>query len=691
MIRCLWVFLAACLVYIGATSAWAAPHISGRHEPFIAKPGLPFHLRAPTQLRAAAFAPATYPATVKVLFLRVDFPADTDATTTGTGVWTDPVYARNSDADYWVNKNRLAMINYYAEVSYGKLTLDITISPAIYRLPKPMAQYGGETPAHIESLIYDSVTVADTSTDFTAYDAIMIIHAGVGEETDISNNTPGDIWSLHYVDTAINPNNSTPTPLIADGISITEALIMSQTGTQDGDTVDPFGIYAHEFGHWLGLPDLYDTSTTPTWDGAGTWGLMGGGIYTKGADGITGSSPAHLEAWSKVYLKWIVPQTFATDTDPGIQTLAAAETNPTVFKLPANPTTSTQYYLLENRRKTGPNAGFDSGLPGEGLLVWLVDEIAIAEGLPNNTVNNNRARPGITLIEADGDNALHIFGGDDGSSGDPFPGQTGNTHLTPHTLPASVPLDGNAWVYIKNISLDAQNNAVFTLEFSPAAPTGITATPNGTGTTLQWNAPAAADLAFYSVYKNGILISTVTLPTYSDAIVAAGDTYHITATDTNGNESAQSANVVPIPPAIPSSKDNRCFIATAAYGSYQAPYVQLLREFRDNYLLTHAFGTALVNFYYATSPSLAQFIAQHESIKAIVRVLLLPCIALAYFFVKLSVGSQLLVILIGAMMGWRLLRILSCGRDLVQLRQAQPVHGHCSTVNGSSTVIPFRV
>jgi hypothetical protein len=88
---------------------------------------------------------------------------------------------------------------------------------------------------------------------------------------------------------------------------------------------------------------------------------------------------------------------------------------------------------------------------------------------------------------------------------------------------------------------------------------------------LQWNAPAAADLAFYSVYKNGVLISTVTLPTYSDAIVAAGDTYHITATDTNGNESARSSNVVPIPAAAPPSKDNRCFIATAAYGSYQAP------------------------------------------------------------------------------------------------------------------------
>ena len=191
---------------------------------------------------------------------------------------------------------------------------------------------------------------------------------------------------------------------------------------------------------------------------------------------------------------------------------------------------------------------------------------------------------------------------------------------------------------------------LFTLEFAPAAPTNITATLNGTGTTLQWSAPSATDLAFYSVYKNGVLLSTANLPTYSDVSVTAGDTYYVTATDTNGNESARSLQVTPIPAPIP-PKDKRCFIATAAYGSYQAPYVTLLREFRDDYLLPHAFGNALVNFYYAVSPPTAQFIAQHESIKAVVRVLLLPCIALAYFFVKLGAGGKLLVVIIGMMMG----------------------------------------
>ena len=653
MTRYLWIFLVACLVSATSSSTWSAPHISGTPEPFISKPGIPFSQRVLTQKRARALAPTAYPATVKVLFLRVDFPADTATTTTGNGLWTDPLYAHNGDADYWVNKNRLALINYYTEVSYGKLTLDITISPSIYRLPKTMTQYGSETAAEIESLIVDSITVADPSTNFMAYDAVLITHAGTGKETDTNNDTPGDIWSLHYADATISAGNSAITaPLIADGVVITEALLVSQTGTQDGDIIDPLGIYAHEFGHWLGLPDLYVTSLFPDWDGIGAWGLMGGGTYTQGADGVRGSAPAHMEAWSKIHMGWVVPQTFTADPDPGSQTLPAVETNATIFKIPASSTTPSQYYLLENRRKTGVNAGFDIGLPGEGLLIWLVDELAIAEGIPNNTVNNNRARPGIKLMEADGDNALNIPGGDDGSSGDPFPGQAGNAYFTPRTVPAAIPYDGNAWVYIKNISTNALSNLVFTLEFSPAAPTNITATLNNPGVTLQWNAPTAQDLTFYRVYKNGSLLSTVNIPSYTDASVAESDTYYITATDINGNESAPSAKVTPVTPPPSSKKDKRCFIATAAYGSYQAPYVTLLREFRDDHLLTHAFGTALVNFYYTVSPPLAQFITQHESVKAIVRVLLLPCIALAYFFVKLGMGGKLLVILIGVMMGW---------------------------------------
>tara|TARA_B100000609_G_C17222227_1_gene441013 strand:+ start:2016 stop:4058 length:2043 start_codon:yes stop_codon:yes gene_type:complete len=78
-----------------------------------------------------------------------------------------------------------------------------------------------------------------------------------------------------------------------------------------------------------------------------------------------------------------------------------------------------------------------------------------------------------------------------------------------------------------------------------------------------------------------------------------------------------------------------CFIATAAYGSYDNKYVQILRDFRDQYLLTNAPGKAFVAWYYHNGPIWANWIRRHPTAKRGVQVLLLPTIAFAAFFVKL--------------------------------------------------------
>jgi hypothetical protein len=67
------------------------------------------------------------------------------------------------------------------------------------------------------------------------------------------------------------------------------------------------------------------------------------------------------------------------------------------------------------------------------------------------------------------------------------------------------------------------------------------------------------------------------------------------------------------------SSGGGCFIATAAYGSYLQKDVQLLRIFRDKYLLTNEFGKSFVDSYYNYSPSIANYIAQHDYLRTVVR------------------------------------------------------------------------
>lgn len=117
-----------------------------------------------------------------------------------------------------------------------------------------------------------------------------------------------------------------------------------------------------------------------------------------------------------------------------------------------------------------------------------------------------------------------------------------------------------------------------------------------------------------------------------------------------GSESASAAD---------SSDDGMCFIATAAYGSYEEAHVQILRDFRDSILLTNSAGEAFVSLYYRYSPPMADWIAEHDAIRAVVRVALLPLYGAAYFMLKLGLIQQLIltgIVLAASMAGVRLLR-----------------------------------
>jgi len=84
-----------------------------------------------------------------------------------------------------------------------------------------------------------------------------------------------------------------------------------------------------------------------------------------------------------------------------------------------------------------------------------------------------------------------------------------------------------------------------------------------------------------------------------------------------------------------------CFVATAAYGSLMEPHVKLLRKFRDRILLAHPAGKTFVRRYYAYSPPLADFIAKHDALQALVRWSLLPLVGLSWIALRFGTVTML--------------------------------------------------
>ena len=103
-------------------------------------------------------------------------------------------------------------------------------------------------------------------------------------------------------------------------------------------TQETIGVFAHEYGHALGLPDLYDTDYSS--NGIGDWSLMAGGSYNYIVRG--GDSPAHLDAWCKYSLGWVTPtQVSGTLTN---ESITQGATTSDVYKLLSGSPSSGEYF-----------------------------------------------------------------------------------------------------------------------------------------------------------------------------------------------------------------------------------------------------------------------------------------------------------------------------------------------------------
>lgn len=332
-----------------------------------------------------------------------------------------------------------SVANYYLENSYqdyllvpaletqglqGDGIIDVTLP---YSHPNFGASYGSAS----TNLVRDAMARADSYINLQSYDknrdrrldaselAIVVMVAGYENAYGGAAAPKPNVWA-HKAEVGGQ----------FDGINLTAYAMF---GERHQNHLATIGIISHEMGHLLfALPDLYDRQ----WDsnGVGRWGLMGLGSWNS-QGGYSGSSPAHMLAWSKVKAGFLAPKDVTGDELAF--DLSSTSLSPDAMRIWLDPFRHGEHFLLEYRTKTS----LDTALPGHGLLISHVDDwVGYGNGGPQNDVAEHKL---VDIEEADGRQDLDQLQ-NRGDRQDVFNDAYGQDYFGSSSFPASLDYHGNS-------------------------------------------------------------------------------------------------------------------------------------------------------------------------------------------------------------------------------------------------------
>lgn len=397
------------------------------------------------------------PQTIRILALRFNFPEEIpdNPLTSGNGLM-DYRSPAEFEADYghsidpsphdslYFAQHLASLGLYYDFVSRHKLTLQWDVWPpgdtVTYTAPRQMAYYGDpdSVEARLKEFFRDCIRVADSVTPelhFADYQSVIIFHAGSDRQNDIGfPSTPHDLFTGFI-------KSADPVVVDSGSDSVMSALMMPEQASQDNRATALNAALAHEFGHQLGLVDLYSTRTGFTQ--LGDFALMDNNGFGVGIDfgfekvfQTFGVFPIYMSAWSRAYLGFDEVLELPAGSPLWLAAVALDTSAARIAKISIS---KFEYFLVENRQQetdttsgipfakadpvTGviigparnqilriPSGEYDFLLPGNGLLIYHVDEsVAFADadgdGVSNfadNDLQWNSDRRFISLVEADG-------------------------------------------------------------------------------------------------------------------------------------------------------------------------------------------------------------------------------------------------------------------------------------------------
>jgi len=401
--------------------------------------------------------------TLKILAVMADFQIDKDEATFGNGSFGS-IYSKDygnsiidplpHDRSYFENHLEFAK-NYYQQVSKNNLVIKYTILPNVVTVSKTMRNYSPPRNsddftnlANYSQEVWELASTTNAGINFSDYNLFIIFHAGVGNEVTLpgSLGIEKDIPSIFLSNKSlkkIHGQSFEGFTLSNNSFKIPNSMIMPETESRESENIlgttlvelSFNGLLVANIGSFIGLPDLFNTSTGES--AIGRFGLMDGESFFS----FRGLFPPQPSAWEKIKLGWAQPVSIS----PGnydinlITDIASTISDTVILKVPI---TSKEYYLIENRNRDARNDGaivkyisgsdtlqkiftkddfgfnnsdvdslsgvlisldeYDWALPGNGILIWHIDENIIDAKIDSNKINADSKNRGIFLEEADG-------------------------------------------------------------------------------------------------------------------------------------------------------------------------------------------------------------------------------------------------------------------------------------------------
>ncbi|MDR1526067.1 MAG: M6 family metalloprotease domain-containing protein [Dysgonamonadaceae bacterium] len=398
--------------------------------------------------------------------------------------------------------------DFFKENSYGQLDFTVTIAGP-YIADYDMSHYVGQSnDAGYHWFAKEAAEKAAAELNLNEFadngvlETFHILFAGYGDEAIVDGK---QIWS-HKWQIA---------PITLDDVRVSVYSCSPELRGSSGNNTTYVGVVCHELCHVFGAPDYYDTNgdTDGAYIGAGNWDLMAGGNWND-----SGRQPAHINMFQKILYGWVTPTELTSFAE--ITAMPPSAEEPVAYTIRVND--NGEQYVLENRQKLG----FDSMVPGTGLLVWHVHPLALS-GYASNAGHPQQMYPVVASSSSQiPDGSVSSYGSIN-SCGTPFPGSAGKDAFTGRTTPAMFTWTGMETIS-KPLTSIKETGTTVSFRFMDGATVPVTnlqAEVTGGTVALSWTAPFHEAVLGYKIYRNDVLQYTInnsSTTTYTQSNVSNG-------------------------------------------------------------------------------------------------------------------------------------------------------------------------